>query len=125
MTRESEYISLKEAAKISGYSPDYIGQLIRSGKIHGKQVFLNVAWMTTREALEAYAKREKGETSTWKEWIAAYVMSPEGFTALSTSTLRIVIAVLSIFLIFLSYITAVSIDNRIQEYHLEKAGYAG
>jgi hypothetical protein len=29
-----ELISLREAAKISGYSPDYIGQLIRSGKNH-------------------------------------------------------------------------------------------
>ncbi len=55
-------ISLKEAAKISGYSSDYIGQLIRSGKISGKQVYSNIAWMTTAEAVLSYKKRnEKGK----------------------------------------------------------------
>ena len=60
MTKENkEYISLKEAAEITGYSADYVGQLIRSGKLEGKQVFLNVAWMTTREALQKYAQKDK------------------------------------------------------------------
>jgi len=55
-------ISLKEAAKISGYSSDYIGQLIRSGKISGKQVYSNIAWMTTAEAVLSYKRRnEKGK----------------------------------------------------------------
>lgn len=40
---EEKLISLKEAARISGYAPDYIGQLIRKGKIAGKQVYYNVA----------------------------------------------------------------------------------
>ncbi len=55
-------ISLKEAAKISGYSSDYIGQLIRAGKISGKQVYSNIAWMTTAEAVLSYKRRnEKGK----------------------------------------------------------------
>jgi hypothetical protein len=46
-------ISLKEASTISGYSSDYIGQLIREGKISGKQVYSSIQWMTTaREVLE-------------------------------------------------------------------------
>lgn len=60
MQNDKNLISLKEAAKISGYSADYIGQLIRSGKIPGKQVYVNVAWMTTAEAVLAY---KQGETS--------------------------------------------------------------
>ena len=51
---DTEYITLKEAALISGYAPDYIGQLIRRGKIPGKQVYANVAWVTTKEAISAY-----------------------------------------------------------------------
>jgi hypothetical protein len=42
VSKEKEYISLKEAADITGYSSDYIGQLIRSGKLEGKQVFQHV-----------------------------------------------------------------------------------
>jgi hypothetical protein len=32
-----DYISLKDAANISGYHSDYIGALVRSGKIKGKK----------------------------------------------------------------------------------------
>ncbi len=51
---EEKYITLKEAAKLSGYAPDYLGQLIRKGKLRGKQIYLNVAWVTTEEALRDY-----------------------------------------------------------------------
>src|SRR3989338_9839948 len=50
-------ITLKEAAKISGYAPDYIGQLIRKGKLPGKQVYCMVAWMTTEEAVRRYMQK--------------------------------------------------------------------
>lgn len=56
---KEKWISLKEAAKISGYAPDYIGEMIRKGKIPGKQVYYNIAWMTTPEALLKYKQREK------------------------------------------------------------------
>ena len=56
---KQKYISLKEAAKISGYSPDYIGYLIRTGKITGKQVHCHIAWMTTAEAVLAYKQKEQ------------------------------------------------------------------
>ncbi len=54
------YITLKEASELFGYSPDYIGQLIRKGKIEGKQVYANVAWMTTKNSLDEYLSRERG-----------------------------------------------------------------
>jgi hypothetical protein len=53
------YISLKEASKISGYSPDYIGYLIRTGKIPGKMVYTGVSWQTTREAILDYKNRQQ------------------------------------------------------------------
>ncbi len=58
---EKNLISLKEAAKESGYSADYIGQLIRAGKIPGKQVYSNIAWMTTAEAVLDYKNAGKNE----------------------------------------------------------------
>lgn len=65
---DKNLISLKEAASISGYSADYIGQLIRAGKIPGKQVYVNIAWMTTAEAVMAY---KKGESADKKEQTGA------------------------------------------------------
>lgn len=53
-----KYISLKEASLISGYAPDYVGQLIRQGKLPGKQVYSNVAWVTTEDALREYLKKQ-------------------------------------------------------------------
>lgn len=63
MKQKETWITLKEAAKISGYSPDYIGELIRRGKIPGKQVVCNIAWMTTKEAILAYKENQKKEKS--------------------------------------------------------------
>ena len=60
---DKNLISLKEAAKISGYSADYIGQLIRAGKIPGRQVYSNIAWMTTAKAVMDYKAGGKTENS--------------------------------------------------------------
>jgi len=56
---KTQYISLKEAARISGYSSDYIGQLIREGKIWGKPVYTNIAWRTTAEEVLKYKQEKK------------------------------------------------------------------
>ncbi len=58
VTKKKKYISLKQASKISGYSADYIGYLIRTGKIEGRPVFTNIAWQTTPEAILAYKNKE-------------------------------------------------------------------
>lgn len=67
---EKNLISLKEASSISGYSADYIGQLIRAGKIPGKQVYCNVQWMTTADAVVAYKKQGKNQkdSALEKKW---------------------------------------------------------
>lgn len=59
MEDEKKLISLKEASEISGYSADYIGQLIRAGKIPGKQVYTNITWMTTADAVLEYKTKSK------------------------------------------------------------------
>ena len=52
------YITLKEAAELADYTPDYVGQLIRAGKIKGEQVYCSVAWVTTKEEVEAYLQNK-------------------------------------------------------------------
>jgi hypothetical protein len=64
----SEYITLREAADISGYAPDYVGQLIRKGKLPGKQVYSNVAWVTTEVALKEYM-RVAEEARKARPWV--------------------------------------------------------
>ena len=70
MKDEKNLISLKDASKISGYSADYIGQLIRSGKIPGKQVYCNIAWMTTAQAVLDYKNqgaKDKNGNLSWSQ----------------------------------------------------------
>ncbi|MCK4520928.1 hypothetical protein KAT95_03705, partial [Candidatus Parcubacteria bacterium] len=67
--QKSKYISLKDAAKLSGYSSDYIGSLIRKGKIKGKTVSLTKAWFTTAEEVLGYRvnkKNKKGKSALKK-----------------------------------------------------------
>jgi hypothetical protein len=59
--KPKKYISLKEAAKISGYAPDYIGSLIRNKKLAGKKVYAGVAWLTTEEAIKKYQRKIGGQ----------------------------------------------------------------
>lgn len=54
--RDNKYFSLKEAAKISGYAPDYIGYLIRKGKIRGKKISNQISWLVSRGEIKGYQK---------------------------------------------------------------------
>jgi hypothetical protein len=58
-------ITLKEAAEMTGYTADYVGQLIRAGKIPGKAVYTNITWMTTAEAILEYKGRKSGKIQPW------------------------------------------------------------
>lgn len=120
MTHTDELISLREAAQISGYTPDYIGQLIRSGKLPGQQVFSNVAWMTTEEAILSYMdKNSKGSPTARRLW--ERIASPDTVAKLSLVFGWFVIGVLGVFIIFLFYILAVSVDHRIERDSLKAA----
>src|SRR5262245_5665543 len=57
------YMTLKEAAEVTSYSPDYIGQLIRAGKLEGQQVYHSVSWVTTERALRTYMETRGKEVT--------------------------------------------------------------
>jgi len=112
---EKGYITLKEAAKIANYTPDYVGQLIRGGKIRGEQVYANVAWVTTEEEVSAYLK-DKGRTVDNN--------APTEFGTiqlLSSYFLYTLIALCAVALLFMQYVLYVSIDTGIQNTYISKA----
>ncbi|MDP3093694.1 MAG: hypothetical protein Q8N16_02925 [bacterium] len=54
---EKGFLSLKQASHISGYHPDYLGLLIRKGKLKGKMVGRD--WFIANQALENYFHLKK------------------------------------------------------------------
>ncbi len=118
--KEAGYITLKEASERFGYAPDYIGQLIRKGKIQGRQVYANVAWMTTAEALEEYIAVEKGagKTEVSKpgslERAMTFFLSPEG-SRIIVWLLRLGLALLVVALIFVFYFLSIAIDHKLEQ----------
>lgn len=119
--KKDDLISLREAAKLSGYTPDYIGQLIRSGKLPGKQVFSNVAWMTTEEAVLEYLATKKGNSSAGA--LARTMLSPEFAMRAYAVFGWIFLVLLSLLALFLAYVAAVSIDHRIEQQSLRALPY--
>lgn len=53
----AKLISLKKAAKMSDYTTDYLGYLIREKKLWGKRVGRD--WFTTEESLKSYLLTKK------------------------------------------------------------------
>jgi hypothetical protein len=51
-----ELISLKEAADLSGLSPNHLRLLVGKGEIWGKKIGRN--WVTTKEAVIKYKARD-------------------------------------------------------------------
>lgn len=105
--QEKGYITLKEAAAIANYSPDYVGQLIRAGKIKGEQVYNNVAWVTTEDEVLAYLA-DKNRS------VEADVVTPFFATSYFKYLLYVLIALCGAFLLVMQYILYVSIDNGIE-----------
>jgi hypothetical protein len=64
-----EYISASRAAKKTGYTPDYIGQLCRAGKIAGK--LIDRTWYVDFESLLAHKRtRQLGKPRRAPELLA-------------------------------------------------------
>lgn len=118
-SKKDDFITLKEAAEISGYAPDYIGQLIRQGKIEGKQVFSNVAWVTTEDALRSYMG---GDTGKGKKELEGgfFGMSLEDAERIYGLIGKIVLVIFGVFALFLIYVFSVSIDQKIEQSLIEK-----
>jgi len=112
---EKGYITLKEAAKIANYTPDYVGQLIRGGKIRGEQVYNNVAWVTTEAEMQAYVK-DKSRVVV-DEPATDFGM----FGQMSSYFLYTLIGLCAVALLFMQYVLYVSIDAGINKFYLSKA----
>lgn len=127
MAKSEEYITLKEAAELSGYSPDYVGQLIRQGKLPGKQVFSNIAWMTTESAILEYVA-QKGKTSNSKygafERMKEAYANPESVIAFARFVFWIAIVTFGAITLALLFLFAVGIDRSIEERSLQTIEYA-
>lgn len=129
MKNEQKYISLKEAAEISGYAPDYIGQLIRKGKLPGKQVYCTVAWMTTEEAIRNHIQKnqDKKENQSFTGELIEKIRGVKTALVAEMRLARIFKMVLYAAIIFslgfsllLFYIFSVTVDKKIQQRAIEK-----
>jgi len=54
---DDEWLTVSDAAKLSGYNPEYITRLIRQGEISGRKV--SIVWLVDRESLLAYVEKAK------------------------------------------------------------------
>jgi hypothetical protein len=103
------YLTLKEAAERTEYTPDYIGQLIRSGKIEGKQVYSNVAWVASEASLRGYLEQKGKEVRMGTESRAtSYELS-----AFVRPLLYGVIIVSTALLIVLFHILSITLDRAL------------
>jgi excisionase family DNA binding protein len=59
MARNDEWLSVSEAAEISGYHPEYIRHLIREGEIEARK--FSIVWQVRRESLEDYLESAKSQ----------------------------------------------------------------
>lgn len=120
-SRKDKQITLKEAAELSGYSADYVGQLIRQGKIAGEQVYANVAWVTTEEAVLSYLNKTRSGDAK-KDAGPSFLdsLTPEKLSNFYVTFGKIVLIAVSLFALFLLYVLAVSLDERMERSFLDK-----
>jgi len=113
-SERGQYLSLKEAAELTTYSPDYIGQLIRAGKIEGHQVYTTVSWVTTEKAIRAYMEsRGKG---LHEDVALSEDMRVQRYVQY---VLYGVIVCLGCILLILCYIFFVGIDHAVTDSYIE------
>ncbi len=94
-------ISLNQAAKISGYTQDYLGYLIRTGEMKG--VKKGRVWFTTEEAVKDYLFKKK---------IRSDKIAISGFLS-PTRTRNIIIATLFVAVVlFLVWSNFINKENK-------------
>jgi excisionase family DNA binding protein len=54
-TNGGEWLTVKEAAELSGYNADHLRELIREGKIQARK--FSIVWMVNRDSLSAYLEK--------------------------------------------------------------------
>jgi len=131
LDKKENYITLKEASKMSGYASDYIGQLIRSGKLPGKQIYINTAWVTTEEAVMEYVQKSKQQGNAKTGLIERTInkirqkmlnlRSLAGLNGFLSMVLYLSLALSIIFAILLFYIFSNFLDDKIKERAIKSA----
>ena len=112
--KEKGYITLREAAELANYTPDYVGQLIRAGKIKGEQVYSNVAWVTTEEEVFSYLSNNRRvvDSATDSNLLSQIIFKYFLYSC---------IAVIAVAILLLQYILFVSIDAKFDAFYLSGA----
>jgi len=54
---KEEWLTVNEAAELSGYHPEHIRRLVRQGAITAKK--FSIVWMVSRESLFKYKKSQE------------------------------------------------------------------
>lgn len=54
------WLSVNDAAKLSGYHPEYIRQLIRGGEIKAKK--FSIVWQVSRDSLLNYIENARSQS---------------------------------------------------------------
>jgi hypothetical protein len=83
MTNSSKFICLKDAARISGYHQDYLGHLIRTGKLNGQKI--GRSWMTTKSDLNDFLQDRAVSP------VRGFVLSKFGMALMTTMGLALVV----------------------------------
>lgn len=60
MITSGEWLSVNEAAELSGYHPEYIRRLIRDGEIEAKK--FSIVWQVKRTSLLDYIENASSKT---------------------------------------------------------------
>ncbi|MBE7433121.1 MAG: helix-turn-helix domain-containing protein [Anaerolineales bacterium] len=60
MATNGDWLSVSEAAELSGYHPEYIRRLIRDGEIEARK--FSIVWQVKRISLLDYIKNAKSKT---------------------------------------------------------------
>ena len=111
--KNKEHITLKEAAELSGYSSDYLGQLIRKGKLAGEQVYSNVAWVTTERDVMSYLKKTKTKSGEPVQSPTVKQVLSKHSDSIIRSFLYVTIGFLVIFIFALFYVLVASIESSV------------
>ena len=60
VTKNDEWLSVNDAAEISGYHPEYIRRLIRNGEVEARK--FSIVWQVRRESLESYIQSANSQS---------------------------------------------------------------
>lgn len=75
------YTKIKDLAELSGYTQDYIGQLIRQGKIKG--IKIDGEWQVAKFSFFAYILAKKSVSLAWFDALILQIFRYKRITALA------------------------------------------